>query len=63
MTGILFRISGSGQSIVCKAEFVNSLLSVRILQTDFPTVSIRMVSYSYNRTVAKIDENILYIIL
>jgi hypothetical protein len=61
MSGVLFRIPGSGQRIVSKAEFVKSLLSVRILQTDFPAVSIRMVSYSHNRTVAKIDESILYI--
>lgn len=63
MPGVLFCIPGSGQRIVSKAEFVKSLLSVRILQTDFPTVSIRMVSYSHNRTVAKIDESILYISL
>ena len=61
MSGVLFRIPGSGQSIVCKAEIVESLLSVGILQTDFPAVSIRMVPYSHNRTVAKIDESILYL--
>ena len=53
----------SGQRVVIQAEFVKSLLIVRVLETDFPTVSIRMVSYTHNRTVAEIDESVLYISL